>query len=415
MVIHQASYRGSDAPMNEPNDNVGGLVANKGRRKKIWRYLRWASKGVFLILFVVPVAYLSGAPQASVYSFLLGGLALTKTYAMVPLTQSVCSVWTSSFGNTNPGGWVLCPVGAAQIMVTGDFTIGVIVAMFLFLIPIFILGNFFCSWVCPIGTMVDSFDKGVEKFLPKIEAKRAKRAQVRWQNKSDEHGKHGSSIVCPSCPLGKVLSKKPGVLANGVLASALVGSAVLKFPVFCTVCPIGISQRGMIHLNSIASVTGAILPWIIELWVIPIVAVVASLRERRFWCKKLCPVGALLKGASAINPFIKPKIREDKCVQKGCPEDCKDGHIDLCLHCRIMDNRKCEKVCPFDINLLDHDSLARCTKCLECYMVCEYDAIKIDLVGKPEILRIGNFFKRLRKRRRKDNDAPQKNPSIVAR
>jgi Fe-S-cluster-containing hydrogenase component 2 len=37
--------------------------------------------------------------------------------------------------------------------------------------------------------------------------------------------------------------------------------------------------------------------------------------------------------------------------------------------------------------LVNHGSLAKCTKCLECYVVCPWDAISIDLLGKPEIIR----------------------------
>jgi polyferredoxin len=364
------------------------LRENKRQWRKSLRYLRWVSKAVFLLLFVLPVAYLAGAPRVPVYSFLFGGLTLTKSFGLVPITQSVCSVWTSYFGNMNSGAWILCPFGAVQYLLTGQVAIVTIVAMLLFIIPIVLLGNVFCSWVCPIGTIVDSFDKGIEKFFPKVEAKR--RSLRRRQSKHNGHEEKWKHLMCPACPLGKVASvtsKRSGVLANGILASALVGSAALRFPVFCAVCPIGILTRGYFHLRSIASITGTILPLVIELWAIPIVAVLASLRERRFWCKKLCPVGALLRGAGALSPFIKPKVKEEKCV--------------MC--------RKCEKVCPMDINLVDHGSFERCTKCLECYIVCDLNAVKIDLLGKPEVFRIGGFFRRLRARRRKDQITPIEN------
>ena len=367
--------------------------------RKSLRYLRWSSKAAFLLLFVVPVAYLAGAPMVSSYSLLLGGTTLIKTYISVPITQSVCTIWTSSFGNTNPGGWILCPLGGVQTLLTGQVEMIAITAMLLFILPIILLGNVFCSWACPIGTMIDSFDKFIEKFLPKVEEKRAKRAKEKRQNnqtkKHNEHRNFLSRMTCPSCPIGKALSKQPRVLANGVMAAALLSSAVLKVPAFCIVCPIGISTRGLVHIRSLASITGKFLPFILDLLPIPLIAVLLSLRERRFWCRKLCPVGALLNGVGALNPFIKPRIKEEKCVMKGCPEDCEDYHLDYCLHCRILDDTKCRRVCPVDIDLSDHDSLARCTKCLECYIQCDYDAVTFDLFGKPEVFRIGSFFKGL--------------------
>lgn len=377
-------------------------VKRRNWRKSI-RYLRWSSKATFLLLFMVPVAYLAGAPIISSYSFLLGGTTLIKTYISVPITQSVCSIWTSSFGNTNPGGWILCPIGGVQTLLTGQVEMIAIIAMLLFILPIVLLGNFFCSWSCPVGTMIDGFDKFVEKFLPKIEEKRAKRAKERRQNNQiknhNEHGNLFSRMTCPSCPIGKALSKQPRVVATGVMATAFLSSAVLKVPAFCIVCPIGISTMGLVHIRSLASITGRALPFILELLPIPIIAVLLSLRERRFWCRRLCPVGAILNYAGALNPFIKPRIKEEKCVMKGCPEECEDNRLDFCMHCRLLDDTKCRRVCPVDIDLSNRDSLSRCTKCLECYIECDYKAVTLDLVGKPEIFRIGSFFKSLRGRK----------------
>ncbi len=96
---------------------------------------------------------------------------------------------------------------------------------------------------------------------------------------------------------------------------------------------------------------------------------------------------------------------------KGCPEDCEDDHIDYCGWCRIIDDRKCEKVCPVDISLVDNGSLHECTKCMECYIVCDYNAIKVDLLGKPEVFRIGGFFRRLGARLRKNKFRPIENQS----
>ncbi|UCD26030.1 MAG: 4Fe-4S binding protein [Candidatus Bathyarchaeota archaeon] len=344
----------------------------------------------------------------SVYSFVLAGPTLTETSIVLPITQSVCNMWLNGFGNTNPGSWIVCPFGAAGILLTGEVEIITIVAMLLFIIPIVVLGNAFCSWACPIGTVIDSFDKSVEKFLPKIEAKREKRALQRRKNKRNKQEKN---LVCPSCPVSKVTPERYGVLANGVLASAFVGAAVFRLPVFCVVCPIGIATRGMIHLRSLQSIAGRFLPFILELLPIPIIAVLVSLRERRFWCKKLCPVGSLLRATGKLSPFLKLRVEDKKCVMKGCPEDCEDYRLDMCFFCRTMDDRSCEKVCPVDINLVDHGSFDRCTKCLECYVVCDHDAVKINIFEKPKISGIGGLFGRIRRRKRKSKVALVENLS----
>jgi polyferredoxin len=162
-----------------------------------------------------------------------------------------------------------------------------------------------------------------------------------------------------------------------LLASAIVpgvAAYTLASPIFCTTfCPI----RG-ICLGGLAGIEFAMVPAVVSL----------SLAEKRFWCKYLCPVGAILAGVSALNPFIKPKVNEKKCIIKGgCPEDCEDFHKDLCAICRVMDNEKCERECALGINLLGTDSLMQCSKCLDCYAKCDNDAVGISLFGKPAILR----------------------------
>ena len=397
---------------------MSNLKVKKRHWKKNIRYLRWAIKAAFFLLFMVPIAYVPRGQLVSVSSFFFAKPAnhiSTFTYIQSPImvlsTQAPCSVWLSYYGDTNPGLWFMDPFGGLQVLLTGQVEhlvfIPTIIAILFFVILIVLLGNVFCSWVCPIGTMIDSFDKVIEKFFPKVEAKRNKRSQRRRQGKPKENRRH---LGCPLCPLPKV----NGVLANGILASALFGSAVLKFPVFCAVCPIGIVSRGMIHLKTMMTITRTWFVWWLELFSVPIVATLLSLREKRYWCKRLCPVGAFLGLVGSLNPFIKPRVREERCVMKGCPEDCEDYRLDYCGWCRTIDDRRCEKVCPVDIDLLNHGSLAQCTKCLECYIACDYNAIKIDLLGKPEVFRIGGFFRRLRARCRKGQVTPIENRHEVA-
>jgi len=382
---------------------IKNLRFYKKYRKKNIRYLRWGVKAVFLLLFTVPVAYLARSQQLSVSSFFsvkptgqISGFTSVEAFFMVPITQSPCSVWLSYYGSVNPGLWIMDPFGGLQVLLSGQveplLLVPTIIAILLFVILTVLLGNVFCSWVCPVGTIIDSFDKFVEKYFPKVEAKRNKRSQQRKESKNEGHESH---LGCPLCPLHKI----NGFLSNGILASALVGSAVFKFPVFCAVCPIGIVSRGMIHFKSMMSITRMWMVWWLELFAVPVVVTLLSLREKRYWCKRLCPVGAFLGMVGALNPFIKPRVKEERCIMKGCPEDCKDSRLDICLFCRLMDDYQCEKVCPVDIDLANHGSLAKCTKCLECYIVCDYDAISIDFLGKPDIIQSGNsVYNRIRRR-----------------
>ena len=339
----------------------GKELDKKGSRRKVIRYFRWGIKAAFLLFFTLSIVGLAGAPPLFVYSFLNWGQ--NQPLLATPYGQSVCTIWLVAYGYVGPGAWLICPVGGLQILLTGRTDFGVqlivptIIAILVFLLPIFVLGNVFCGWACPVGTVIDSFDKGVERFMPKLNAKREERY---WRSREKNEANHCSG-VCPTCPFKRLLGNKHSNVANGVLVAALVGSAVARIPVFCAICPIGILTRGMIHLKSLTSITGRMMPIILELWAIPAVAILASLREKRYFCRKICPVGASLNITGSLNPLIKPTVNADKCVMKGCPKTCEDYRLDFCGACRQIDQKLCEKVCPQGINLLEGGSLAKCT------------------------------------------------------
>ena len=385
--------------MNSSEIKNCGLYTDS-RRKRI-RYFRWVVKAFFLLLFIVPVAYLPRGQELGVSSLLsvnptgqINVFTSIESFFMVPITESPCSFNLRYYGDIAPGFWLMDPFGGLQVLVSGQvghtFLFQTLVDILFFAVLTVLLGNVFCSWVCPVGTLIDSFDKTIEKFFPNLNVKRVQRWKRRRAKKSE-----GSKLGCPVCPVHKL----NGVWAHGIVASAVVASAVFKFPVFCAVCPIGIVSRGLVHFKSMMAITQVWMIWWIELLAVPIGAIILSLREKRYWCKRICPVGAFLGLIGSFNPFIKLQVKDDRCIMKACPEGCQGNQLDICLLCRSMDDTKCEKVCPVDIDLVNHGSLARCTKCMECYIVCDYDAIRIEYVGKPDAIQsTKGLINRLRRR-----------------
>lgn len=376
-----------------------GALKGKNRSRYL-RYLRWVSKLAFLILFTIPIAYVPSSeqwqtPYAPVTSVFLGP---TKPFFYLPLVLSPCSIWFNGWSNPTPGSWLVEPMGAIQALLTGKvaelLVIPTLVGLFLVVALVILLGVAFCSWACPIGTIVDSFDQVVEKFLPKIEARRAEAFERNMQLRDSSN----NNRLCKSCPISKAINN--GALANGILIGSFAAAPLLGFNAFCTICPIGISTRSLFHLKSTTYLTKVVNPIFLELLIIPILAVFLSLKERRYFCNKLCPVGALLGAVASLNPFIKYKVNPKKCIMNGCPEDCPDLSIDYCGTCRFEDRRKCERVCPANINLVDNGSQHRCSKCFECYLACDHDAIKIQAIGMPDIYRLKDFFKNLKNRRK---------------
>ena len=79
------------------------------------------------------------------------------------------------------------------------------------------------------------------------------------------------------------------------------------------------------------------------------ILVVASVLVQNFWCRYLCPYGALLGLTSLFSPM---RIRRDE---------------NACIDCA-----KCAKVCPsaLPVDKLITIKSAECTGCLECVAVC---------------------------------------------
>ena len=374
------------------------MTKKKFNRKRIIRYSRWTIKLAFLFFFVSPFIYLAGAPNHYVYSIFFGGLK--SPLLALPYGQSVCSIWIIAYGKIGPGAWLIDPFGGLQILLTRQVymvnILPIIAALLLFLFPIFVLGNVFCGWVCPLGAAIDGFDKVVSTFLRTVEGKREERFRRSKEKEATKTSSKLNTAVCPTCPLSRLLNNRfGGTAANGVLLTSLVGSAIFRFPVFCAICPIGISTRGMFNLKALTFMIHTNMPIILELWAIPLVAVLASLREKRYWCRKICPVGATLNVAGSVSPLMKPTVIADRCIMKMCPKMCEDYRFDYCGTCRVVDAKKCERVCPQGINLMDCGSLAKCTRCMECYIECDNNAVTVDVRGKSEAgTALKEFFKR---------------------
>jgi polyferredoxin len=189
-------------------------------------------------------------------------------------------------------------------------------AMFLlvaFLAASVIFRKSFCSWLCPIGTL--------SEWLWKL-GRRALRRNFSFPRWLD-------------LPLR---SLKYLLLAFFLYAVGGISAAGIQS--FMTT-PYGLmADVKMLHFFRYLSTTAAV-----TLLALAILSVV----YQNFWCRYLCPYGALMGIASLASPTA---VRRDP---------------DRCIDCA-----KCARVCP---SLLPVDRLitvrsAECTSCLECVAVC---------------------------------------------
>jgi len=206
-----------------------------------------------------------------------------------------------------------CPLGFIQTsLASSSIVLGLVVPTATIVAATILLGRVFCGWICPAGNVMQHFgDVGRSRYLPGL------RLTSFFQQNS-------TRIV--------------------LLGSTLVASAVLRYPVFCVVCPVGIICRNVISLVHYGSIG-------LDLLLIPgIVALELVLAP---WCAHICPLGTTLSVLSRKSTIV-PVIDKAKCVV-----------------CSI-----CTKVCSLKVSLIHSRALEDCSKCLECSVRCPTNAIE---------------------------------------
>lgn len=106
------------------------------------------------------------------------------------------------------------------------------------------------------------------------------------------------------------------------------------------------------------------------LWTL-VVLLLLSILLRNFWCRYLCPYGALLGGLSLLS-ILKVHRNEETCT------DC----------------RKCTRICPADIRVHEKTNVLsdECHACLKCVKACpEEETLYFSVFRKWGVLRPGLY------------------------
>ena len=254
-------------------------------------------------------------------------------------TGTLCSVGYDAIA-------YICPLGALEtIFGSWAFVPRVLICLAVVVIVALVFGKAFCSWVCPVAPLSDLL-RG-RKAREKDECERtqaAHRVLERWSvtnaAQAEKHKPFRSRVD------GR----------HVVLAGSLASAAVCGFPVFCLVCPIGLTFASAIALYRLIGFNEPA----IEVLVFPALLVL-ELTVFRKWCHRFCPVGALLSLLSRGNRTFKPHVNASMCARHAgsscaaCAQACPE-HIDPCAD-------------------LGDRSLAECTRCGACVNTCPAKAL----------------------------------------
>lgn len=247
----------------------------------------------------------------------------------------------------------VCPLGALEALFGAkEFMLHPIILLAAMVVLVVVFGKAFCAWGCPVPWLQ-------RFFRPKKKASGGK-TSVGGQKSELCAASPACSSCGGACKLAPLGGERDGVqldARHAVLAGTLASAAVFGFPVFCLVCPVGLTFAtliGLWHLFQFNEPSWALV-------VFPIILVL-ELTVLRKWCSKICPISALTSLIANANRTLRPRVDQSKCL-RGEGIDC----------------HSCVDACP---EKLDPHSghIPECSKCGACIEACPAKAIEIKLL-----------------------------------
>lgn len=214
-----------------------------------------------------------------------------------------------------------------------------VVSLVIMVVLIIVFARAFCGWMCPVP-LVQKL-RGVftkpEKQTKAEKAKAVKQADAKAAEaaadiapltedekaalatgcEKDSKGLSG----CASC------AKKRGEAVDArhfVLGGALLSTFIFGFPVFCLICPIGLTFATillLVNLFAQGDVTWSLI-------VVPAILIAEVLLFKK-WCHKLCPLSAFMSLIAKLNPHVQAHHRQREVPGNGTGQEVR------CLRSRL--------------------------------------------------------------------------------
>lgn len=314
-------------------------------------------------------------------------LARMVTLLAVFVAVIVSLAFDSGLGTPSSFGigefFLLCPLGALEAFLASKAFLPVTaISLSVVLVLALLFGRGWCAWGCPVPP--------IRRFFRR-EPKFAGIGSGAGPN-AEEAGRTLSGCAsCGGCAARAEGKTAPDAPATGyaavreqarslwrarathigrdprtwTLLAVLAAAFIAGFPLFCLVCPIGLtfgSVGSLWHLIVDKQVTLSAL-------VFPAALIVEIVLYRK-WCMNLCPIAGLLNIAGQAAVLFRPRINEATCLRE-------DG-----TPCTV-----CTAVCTERIDMHDADGsvqLGDCTRCGECARACPTASITFAIAPEKD-------------------------------
>ncbi len=273
---------------------------------------------------------------------------------------------------------ILCPLGALGTMLASKTMVPrAVISLVLVVLFIVIFARAFCGWLCPvplvskIRDLVSKKPAKSKKDAGDAGAADADGADAEYALTSSElaglKGGCGNNTAGKGCATCAELRGKGVDARHFVLGGAVVSTFAFGFPVFCLVCPIGLTFATIllvINLFAHGDVTWSVIA-------VPLLLAIEVIFFRK-WCHKLCPMGAFMSLVGKLNKTFVPTIDNTKCLESTKGAKCG----------------RCGKACEEGIDIrhpeLSTAALNECLKCRACVDACPTHAVSMPLLPKKQ-------------------------------
>jgi len=256
-----------------------------------------------------------------------------------------------------PAARLSCPIGAMQA-VNGsmNFRFSFYAVGFLLAVGA-VFGRAVCGWVCPFGLLQELlYGAGnlIRRLLSAVKGSTGRVPAGKESTVKETECAAGSGRLNVWKPLTYI---KYIILLVFVLLLPTAATDALGMgePAFCQyICPAGTLEAGIPLLLTHPELSRALGELFALKAGILAIVLIGSVLVERFFCKTLCPLGAIYAILNKIS-LLHLSCDQNKCVSCG----------------------QCARVCPMDIDPVKTANAAECIRCGRCSSVCPADALHL--------------------------------------